>query len=82
MGWNSFRSASRGSTGNNVYESQHNQDDRPGISEIGERCATCRFYTWGDQQGYLHGYCRAYMTFTDEMGVCKSYQPCPACLYR
>lgn len=60
---------------------EHGPDDRPGVQEAGECCATCRFYTWGDQQGYRHGYCRAYMTFTDEGAVCNFYRVCPACEY-
>jgi hypothetical protein len=57
---------------------------RPSLREVGECCATCRFYTWGDHPTiahYRHGYCRAYMVFTDESAICDSYQTCPACLY-
>lgn len=59
--------------------------ERPSLSEVGECCATCQFYTWGDQTHivphYVHGYCRAYMVVTQPEQVCDSYRVCPACRY-
>jgi hypothetical protein len=56
---------------------------RPGVSEVGECCTTCQFYTWGDQTDvaphYVHGYCRAYMVITGDRQVCDFYRRCPAC---
>jgi hypothetical protein len=59
--------------------SEHSIEDRPRLSEAGECCATCRYYCWGDHLHYRHGYCRAYMTFTNEGAVCDHYYTCPAC---
>lgn len=59
------------------------RDPRPGVSQVGECCYTCQFFTYGEQRGWPHASCRGHMAIVDNpYSICEWYRVCADCRYR